>query len=139
MAFPEPAPEEMVIGPHDLIRGLIRAGYQYTDYATFATGVAEVNYVIGTNAYGGEPVRLLGMARNPMVAGSPGFVADEMAIVVTQDTLIRINNATSVQEMLLAANSPYVIRARCFRLYAVRSTVNGVLYLIAEGNGLRMP
>lgn len=130
---------EVEYGPMDLVKGLSRLGYQYGDYAEFAFGAAYVNYVIGTNSFIAEPLRFPQFAINPMVVGSPGFVADEMAIITTQDCFVRFNTATAVIHRLLLANSPYRFNERIYRIYVAQVAVGGVIYLHAEGNKVRVP
>ena len=134
-----PTAIEQQYGPLDMVPGLPKRGYQYGDYAEWATTAVWSNYVIGTNAYLNEAARYAQFAINPMIAGSPGFVSDEAYIIITQDTYVRFNTATNVITRLLVANSPYIIREKFFRIYVQRVAVNGAIYLRAEGSKVRTP
>lgn len=134
-----PTAIEKEYGPLDQTGGLPKKGYQYGDYAEFATTAAWTNYVIGTNAYLNEAARYAQFALNPMIVGSPGFTGDETLIIVTQDTYLRINTLTNVIRRLFLANSPYVFSEKIFRVYVQRVTVNGAIYLYSEGNKVRTP
>ncbi len=134
-----PVAIEKEYGLLNMVPGLPKRGYQYGDYAEWATTAVWSNYVIGTNAYLNEAVRYAQFAINPMIAGSPGFVSDETAVIVTQDTYMRINTATNVIRRILLANSPYIIREKTFRIYVQRVAVNGAIYILAEGNIVRTP
>jgi len=80
--------------------------FPYWDYAALTAGAAESGYVVGSNNAATRAITKL-------------FVSKETCIICDADTLVRFNDARSVQETLLA-NVAYHFRTNIEVVYVQR-------------------